>query len=86
MKVQNKNFVLLFCLSYHVFVLSCSKNKPKPFGKKFKIGRIPPGKFEYPKLNGFYRLSLAVKLIGRKPVFELHLTGQIFIEKFLTIF
>jgi hypothetical protein len=28
---------------------------------KFYIGRVPPGRFEYPKLNGLYKLKTAVK-------------------------
>ena len=40
----------------------CGKVKIKKKGKSFLVGRIPPGQFEYPELNGFYTPKEAQKV------------------------
>ena len=77
MKVQTTSrflFLFIFCFTFllslcHVIGSSTSKSKTKTktktFISKFITGRIPPGKFEYSKLNGFYRPNVAAKICER---------------------
>lgn len=60
------SYSFIFCLILFISLFgnsladkSVQKTKRK---NKFYIGRVPPGRFEYPKLNGLYKLKTAVKV------------------------
>ena len=59
-------FIVVCC--FVVDVSRCKEVKKKSVRKyKFIFGRIPPGSFEYPKLNGFYTPKTAVHVCEADP-------------------